>query len=229
METMWLKEALFTGMTARAFKLGTVLTLGWFWQRVAGCSLLYRGGSMETIDFANILAVANAGAYEISPPSYVQHNSSETYFYVVRRVNNCGYQERTLSAAVKVSIDADGDLVEPQPNSIFSATAEQIDRNKVQLVWYYCPIGQKSPPACFSVYYDNGTGQIDYENSIAEIDYIGRAFYSYQSNTLNGDRYLFAIRAKDYSGIEKDSSAQLEVQLDTTTPDVVDILSIDTV
>jgi len=28
METKWLKEALYTGMTANAFKLGTVLTLG---------------------------------------------------------------------------------------------------------------------------------------------------------------------------------------------------------
>ena len=53
-ERDWLREALFNGMTANAFKLGTTLSLGWFWVRVAGCSVLYRGSSMGEIDFVNI-------------------------------------------------------------------------------------------------------------------------------------------------------------------------------
>jgi len=40
-ERFWLREALFNGMTANAFKLGTTLSLGWFWLRIAGCSALY--------------------------------------------------------------------------------------------------------------------------------------------------------------------------------------------
>ena len=71
METMWLKEVLFAGQTSNAFKLGTVLTLGWFWPRIAGCSVLYRGSSMETIEFENILAVTEADACQVLPPSYV--------------------------------------------------------------------------------------------------------------------------------------------------------------
>ena len=43
METKFLKAALFGGMTADAFKLGTVLSLGWFWLRTAGCHIIYRG------------------------------------------------------------------------------------------------------------------------------------------------------------------------------------------
>ncbi len=229
MESKWLKDALFAGMTARAFKLGTVLTLGWFWSRVAGCSALYRGSSMETIDFGNILAVAKIDADVISPPSYVQHNSGTNYFYVIRRSNNCGDQERTLAAAVKVSIDANGDLAEPQPNNVCEIRPRQVDGNKIQLIWYYCPIEQQSVPAYFKVYYDAGTGQIDYENPIATIRYAGQRFYSYQSGSLEANKYQFCIRAEDAIGTEDGSLAQIKIQLDTTSPDMIDILSAETV
>ena len=224
METKWLKESLLAGMTANAFKLGTVLTCGWFWSRVGGCCVLYRGNSMDTVDFANILAVAEADGREISAPSYVQHNNSSTYFYVIRRVNNCGDEEHTLSAAVKVAIDAAGNLAEPQPNGIFAVKAGQVDGNKIQLVWYYCPVEQQSPPVYFKLYYDGGTGQIDYEDAIATICYAGRRFYSYQSDSLDAGKYLFCIRAEDATGTESGSSARIGIQLDTASPDAVDIL-----
>jgi hypothetical protein len=226
METIWLKEALSAGMTDRAFKLGTVLTLGWFWTRIGGCSVLYRGTSIETTDFENILAIADKDAEQISPPAYVQHNSNTTYFYVVRRVNNCGYQEHTLAAAVRVAIDANGDLCQLQPNSIFVTRAEQAADNKIQLIWFYCPIEQKSAPVCFNVYYDNGTGQIDYENPLATVDYTSRRFYGYQSDVLQGGKYLFAIRTQDAAGTENNSLAQLNIQLDTTNPGAIDVLSV---
>jgi len=229
METMWLKEAMFAGMTANAFKVGTVLTLGWFWVRVGGCSVLYRGSSMEAIEFANILAVAEVDASEIEPPNYVRHESSSTYFYVIRRANNCGQQEHTLAAAVKVSIDDNGDLVRPRPNSIFAAKAIQVTGTKVQLIWFYCPIGQEQQPACFKVYYDGGTGQIDYGDPVATINYEGRKFYALQTIPLQGDTYLLAIRAQGTNGMEDASLAQLRMQLDTGVPDTIDILKTETV
>jgi hypothetical protein len=228
-ERSWLREALFNGMTANAYKLGTTLSLGWFWIRVAGCSALYRGSSMELIDFTNILTVAEQNACEISTPIYLPHYCSSTYFYVIRRFNNCGYQEHTLAAAVKVSIDAGGELEKPQPNNIFSSRAEQVDGNKIQLVWFYCPLEQKSQPVRFNVYYDGGMGQIDYETPLANVNYEGRRFYSYQTGALSAGGYLFTIRAEDADGIENSSLAQLKVQLDTTNPDAIDILSTETV
>lgn len=229
METTWLREALFAGMSANAFKLGTVLTLGWFWPRISGCSVLYRGGSMEEIDFGNILAVAEADACEISPPSYVPHGNGLTYYYVVRRANNCGDEERTLAAAVKVSIDSNGDLAEPRPNNIFEVRGRQVNGNEIQLIWYYCPIEQESVPTCFKVYYGAGTGQVDYENAIAVIHYVGRKFYSYQSGSLDVDKYLFCIKAEDAAGTESGSSEQIRIQLDTTSPDTIDIVNAETV
>jgi len=227
-ERQWLAETLFGGMTANAFKLGTVLTGGWFWMRRSGCSALYRGPSMEQIDFANILAVAEQDAGSISPPDYIPHHNHSTYFYVVRRFNNCGYQERTLAAAVKVSIDTQGNLSKPQPNNIFAWRVEQVDGNKTELTWFYCPLEQKSRPARFKIYYDDGTGLIDYQNPIATINYQGRKFYTYQSDALPAGRYLFAVRAEDADSIENNSLAQLQIQLNITNPNVIEVLSVET-
>jgi hypothetical protein len=223
MDTGWLKGALFAGMSSNAFKLGTVLTCGWFWPRVGGCSVLYRGYSMDTIDFTNILTVAEANALQISPPNYVQHNGDSTYFYVVRRANNCGDQEHTLSAAVRVSIDSSGNLAEPRPNSVFEVRAEQTDSCKTKLVWYYCPLGHKQEPVGFNVYYDAGTGQIDYENALVTISYKGRKFYCYLSNSLGSDTYLFCIRAEGANGAES-GSVHTGIQFDTDNPPAVEIL-----
>jgi len=45
-KAFWRREALFNGATAAAFKLGTVLTQGWFWVRRSGCAAVYRGASI---------------------------------------------------------------------------------------------------------------------------------------------------------------------------------------
>lgn len=173
----------------------------------------------------NALAVGALDAEQIQTPEYLAHPNSTTHFYVIRRANNCGDLEHTLAAAVKVSIDADGDLAQPRPNSIFEARTAQLAGSKVKLLWYYCPLDQNSEPACFKIYYNNGTGQIDYENPIATISYAGRKFHSYQSDSLEGDRYLFAIRAKDANGIEDSSLAKLVIQITISSPDPINILS----
>ena len=229
MQRDWLKDALFNGMTANAFKLGTTLHLGWFWARLAGCSALYRGPGMEQIDFSNMLAVAANDADEISPPAYLPHESISTYFYVLRRFNHCGDQEFTLAAAAKVSFDASGELAHARPNRIFASRAERADANKVRLVWFYCPLVQESQPVRFNVYSDNRTGQTDYENPIAAIDYRGPKFYGYLSDTLEPGRYLFTVRAEDAAGTKNSSSGHLTVELAGAGPDAIEVLKAQTV
>jgi hypothetical protein len=211
-------------MTADSFKLGTVLSLGWFWTRTSGCSALYRGYNIDEVDFANILAVSEPGDWEISPPGYIAHSSNATYFYVVRRFNGCGYQEHTLAASVKVSIDSNGELTGPKPNKIFDSISRSVDGDKIRLIWFYCPLRQESPPVCFNVYYDSRTGQIDYQNPLATISYQGRKFYSFQSSTLEAGEYLFAIRAIDAAGLENSTLARLKIQLEPAIIDAINIL-----
>ena len=224
-ERDWLRGALFNGMTSNAFKLGTTLSLGWFWLRTTGCSALYRGLGMDQIDFMGVLTVVSQDAGLVSPPGYVPHEFSSTYFYAVRRFNSCGYQERTLGATEKVRIGADGRLLEPQPNKVFPVTAEQTEGNRIQLAWFYCPLDQKSQPVCFNVYYDNSTGQVDHQTPLASISYRGPRFYRYHSDTLEPGRYLFAVSVEDVNGVESHSSAPLAVQINAASPDSIEILS----
>ncbi|MBN2315447.1 MAG: LamG domain-containing protein [Sedimentisphaerales bacterium] len=225
----WLSDALFNGMTANALKLSTTLTLGWFWTRVTGCSALYRGSAVNHIDFTNILTVTDQDATIIAPHDSLPHDNSTTYFYVIRRFNHCGDWEQTIRAAAKVSIDADGELVAPLPNKIFISKIKQVDGNKICLTWFYNPLEQQSPPACFNVYFDGTAGQIDYENALATIKYKGHKFYSYTSDVLQPGRYLFAVKAEDSNGNEYDSSAHLPIELNGIDPDTIDIIAVETI
>jgi len=229
MDIHFLRGALFTGMTANAFKLGTVLTLGWFWPRVGGGCLLYRGMSLDEIDFGNVLGVADLDSKEISPPSYLQHEADSKWFYVARRVNSCGCLEHTLSAAVKVSIDTGGDLAKPRPNGILGVRAAQFDDDRIRLVWFYSSLDQESPPARFRIYFDYGIGQIEYEDSIANVGYAGQRYYCFETESLNVGDYLFCVRAEDAADTEGSSSAQMRVQFDNVSPCEIDVVSVETI
>jgi hypothetical protein len=222
-------DSLYEGDSANGIRLGMGITGGDFWPRTDGCSVLYRGSAMNLIDFTNLMAVAEMDSSEISPPYYIPHDNNSTYFYVLRRINGCGHEEHTLTAAVKVSIGSSKELVDPQPNCVFEARTEQVDGSKVRIVWYYCPIEQQSPPAYFNVYYDAGTGQIDYGNPIATINYSGRMFYSYTSDILDAGKNLFAIRIEDTFGTENTSLALIKVELYSRNPIEINILSSKTI
>jgi hypothetical protein len=226
MEPTWLKEALFAGQTANGFKLGTALELGWFWSRINGCRIVYRGGSMGTVDFDDILAVAGPDAGEIDLPSYLSHGPGQSYFYVVRCANRCGRIEQTLRAAAKVSIDNEGKLCSGRPNDVFGLGGHAHD-GKVELVWYYCPIEQGSCPAELRVYFDGGTGEVDYQNPVAKLAYKGRRFYRYQSDQLEQGRYLFAIRAADAMGSERESMGQVAVEVAGENAEAIEIVGVE--
>jgi hypothetical protein len=218
-------DSIYEGDSANGAKLGMGLTGGDFWPRIGGCSILYRGGSIDSMDFSQILAVAEPQAEQISPPAYVTHSSRTEYFYLVRRANHCGDEEQTLSAAVKLVIDADGELAEPLPNCVFEVKTGQIAGGKVELLWYYNPLEQGSAPVRFNVYYNNGTGQVNYDSVLATINYAGRRFYSWQTAALSPGRYLFAVRAEDSAGLENDCRSVIDFEVDAASPEGVSILS----
>jgi len=103
MKREWLKEALFAGQTVNGFKLGIAMAQGWFWTRGEGCRFVYRGNSMNAIDFENVIAAADSNTNQIRIPHYLPHEIGQDYFYVVRCANRCGLIEQTMHGAVKVS------------------------------------------------------------------------------------------------------------------------------
>ena len=229
LKKFWFGDALFNGMTANAFKLGTVLSSGWFWMRNSGCLVLYRGIEKDGVNFSNILNVSEFDAAQVTPPDYLSHENKSTYFYVARRFNNCGCQEHTFNTAIKISLDSGGDIKEPVLNTVFKINAEQIEDDRVRFLWFYCPLEQKSPPERFEIYYDNKTGQIDYENPIGLIEYQGRKFYEFISSSLEAGEYLFAIKVLDENGLEYNSMERIKIQIETASPEEVKIIDIENV
>ena len=218
LEKSWMLDVLTNGMTGNAFNLSTALSMGWFWMRSSGCSVLYKGRNIDEIDFSHTLKVSQADALTISPPGFCVHDKDVTYYYVVRRFNKAGQIEKTIDAAVKLSLDSNGDIEENQPNSVLTISAEVIENDKAQLSWIYCPLSQKAKPVCFRIYFDNGSGQIDYENPISEIAYVGQKLYRFKSSSLDIGSYLFAIRVADSCKVEDNSTKQIKVQIANTNP-----------
>ena len=111
-------------------------------------------------------------------------------------------------------------------NTIFSVKARQIEDDKIELIWFYWPIEQKATCASFEIYYDNGSGQIDYENALVEIDYTGQRFYTWQSGQLAEKKYLFCIRALTLAGLNDGFPGQIKIHLDTTKPEAAEIVEV---
>jgi hypothetical protein len=217
-------DSLFEGDSCNGIKLGMGVTCGDFWPRTEQCQVLYRGASIEIVDFAKVLNVSAVDSETIAIPDYIPHTKNTGYYYVIRRVNNCGQQEQTLLVAIKVGINSNGDLEDPKPNSVFDLLAKQIRESKAELFWCYWPVEQGSKPIHFNVYWDNGTGQIDYENAIATIKYCKKKFYSYQSSSLVAGKHTFVVGAEDAGGVEG-NRLQTAIQINTSNPESVEILS----
>jgi hypothetical protein len=219
----YLVDVLYNAVTTPAIRLGTVLNMGWFWNRPTGCLALYSGESMESIDYHNPLSVTNSDSRQVQVPNWAYSQVNSANYYVVRRYNSQGYSEQSDVAAIKVAFDQTGDLQTPAANKVFEFTAMQVCPESITLQWYYNPLGQKVKPKRFNLCWDNGSGQIDYINPLAILDYYGRGLYSFTQNNLTTGRYLFAIFADDAAG-RNSPPTRLEMQIKAIAIPQADII-----
>ena len=216
------RDALFAGMTARALKLGTTLTSGWFWTRRSGCSALYRGHTLEDVDFDHILCVAGPCESRVSLPSYLVHESNSVYVYVVRRFNGCGHQEQTYGAATTVDIAGDGELAGPAPNAVFGLTVEPVSDGRVTLRWFYSSLQQEAEPKAFTILDTKGI-------TLGTVLYAGSRFYQFQTESLAPGSHTFHVRAVTAAGIEGPATAAVTCQITTNGPPAPTVLSIEAI
>ena len=86
-------------------------------------------------------------------------------------------------------------------------------------------MGQEVEPGSFKVYGDNGSGEIDYEQEVAEVDYGGSRLYSYVSSAgVDGKVYRFSVRAVGGDGVDDGSMAYAEARVDMSGPESLDRL-----
>jgi hypothetical protein len=211
-------DGLFEGDSPNGVRLGMGLTAGDFWPRPTGCQNLYRGQDLEAVDFDNILATADCSQQHIAPPAHLAHEPGASYYYVLRRVNICGDEEHTFAAIALVGFDEAGLLASPACNRVFDVRARQLAGGVVELVWFYWPIEQPAACGCFKVYGDNGTGQVNYEQPLAQIPYAGRRYYTWRTGELLAGRYLFCIRAAAKNGPEDGFLGEVRIDVCTAEP-----------
>jgi hypothetical protein len=195
-------DSLFEGDSVNGIKLCMGLTGGDFWSRVNGCSNLYRGQSIETIDLEGIVAVSGVDCQSITVPPSIEHEAGQIYYYVLRRANICGNETGGFNAVVRISFDINGELVEIGCNRVFDIFAEQIEGQKIKLVWFYSPLTQERRCNTFNIYGDGGAVVIDLQAALANFEYKGARVYCFESDTLNEGRYQFCIGAEDENGLE---------------------------
>jgi len=218
-------DSLFEGDSAKGTKLCLGLTGGDFWARISGCQNLYRGPSAEAINFDTILATRDVEEDSVTVPDFAGHQVLSSFVYVLRRANICGYEERSFCAAVKVSFDGQGNLIEPGCNDVFTLTARQVAGPRAWLLWYYCPVGQGAEPLSFNIYWDSGTGQIDYETALGCLDYVGPRYYGFETDVLSEESYKFCVRAVSRDGQENDDLGTIRIQIREAVPESIGLLN----
>jgi hypothetical protein len=226
MDSKFYKEALFAGMTGNGFSLGTVLSVGWFWVRRSGCCVLYRFESVKHNERARLLAVEEADVSLIAVPEYAGHESGRRYFYLVRRINGAGFEERTDNGLLRVDFGPEGLPAKSRPNGVFTAGIKHIGGHRLRLFWYYSGAGQSLLPESFNVYYDNSTGVFDYDNPSATVRYCGRRYYACEFETAEGFRHQFIIRVAGVNGEEERSFSLIATESGSRQPAGLSILKV---
>ena len=95
-----------------------------------------------------------------------------------------------------------------------NATADAVEGGKIELNWQHSSNGEK---AKYNIYYDKGTGSVDYTTPIADVDYPTKTWTS--SALTDGVTYIFGIRAVDPSGLEeKNTNVTGSATADSTPP-----------
>ena len=194
MESKWLKEALFSGMTSNAFKLSTILTSGWFWMRPEGCHVIYKGQD-GNIDYNAIQAVMSVNAPQVT--IYGQALPANTLWHYIRRqTSGCGLESGDSPACI-VQIDADGDMLAIAPNQPSDLTIEKLSDGRFKLRWRYTSMSQEVTPTGFHVYMDSGSGfTFDEPDGTVSYGLGGLGEFSWTSSELShGQLYRFCVRS----------------------------------
>jgi len=191
------------GLTLWGLANGLPLTNGWFWARVRGGYLLYRGcGSRDQIDWSRPAGAAAVDATVIREYGWMRQDQPGEHWYGVRAVSGAGLESEPSFDAAGCGVGDDGCLIGALPGDVERAWAEPAAAGRVLLRWLYAATYEGAPPSEFRIYHDSGTGQIDYAQPAATVAWdLRRRVYRWLSGTyFHGTRNRFVVRAANAAG-----------------------------
>jgi len=220
METKFLKEALFKGKTANAVKTGTILNLGRFWLRNAGCHIVYRGQDGK-MDYEKIQAVMNLDSSQVSLAN--QALPANTIWHYIRRQVSCCGLESPDSPACIVGIDSNGDMIGNAPNPPLDLVIRNMAGGKLKLRWRYTPIAEVVTPTGFNIYMDSGSGfAFNTPEDAVSYNLGGNGEFEWTSDALaDGQRYRFCVRSYCETGGESQNTNFIAAIADAQGPDAI--------
>jgi hypothetical protein len=211
-------SSLTEGDSGNGYKLCMGLGEGDFWIRIGGCQNLYCGDERGLFDFDNILEVLDIAKKLVTVPIYCEHSAGDSYIYLVRRVNRCGEEEKSFGAALRVSFDSEGNIIEQRCNEVTGLTALQLSGGKVLLLWGYSPLNQNKSLVKFLIYCEG------VEDAIGEVEYYSKGIYGFVADGLEGDRFNFAVRGVDVDGNILDDKQSVSIDMKSVlSADSIDV------
>lgn len=199
------------------------LTEGDFWTRSQGCYNIYGGQDhIDNIDYSHILLTSTTKGI-VNLPTSISHEADTDYYYATRCVSGTGKEEKSTMSIVKLALDSDGKRRPVRPNCVKYLYAQPVSKGKVQICWWYWPIGQQIAPDHFAIFGDGENGTVDYNNVLTQINYTGEYFYSYVSSVGQDQKsYRFSVRSVASNGTDDGNNSIIEAVVDLTGPDGIE-------
>jgi len=192
------------------------LTLSWTESEssdVAGYRIYSNGGSGD-VDYSSSIGDVATESFD-----YDMTGLTGDYRFGVRAYDASAQEEQNIDVWIDVTVDA-GDLA-MVPNAPSGLAAQAIAGGVIRLSWRYnTTIPAAEGAACdeFHVYYDNGTGTVNYGSSIGTVDNTG-GIMTFDSGALShGTTYKFGVRSVAASGAEEQNTTTASATADTSVP-----------
>lgn len=141
----------------------------------------------------------------------------KTWRLGIRAFNATG-EEKNVNVVNTVILDGTGADASAKPNSPHTFQASPAAGATVRLDWGYDPQGERAACTGFNVYYDAGSGNVNYATALATVTKTAQDWYRWTSNALtDGVTYKFAVRASA-GGIEDTNTLEASAAVDATAP-----------
>jgi len=140
------------------------------------------------------------------------------HWFGVRSVDGAGREAATVSAEVRLELDAAGERVALRPASVTALEAEGAGGGRVRLTWQAVAEGGEATTEVFRIYC--GVGSVEFGAAVGEVRCeAGRREYQWTSTALaHGAAMVFAVRSETSAGGCDADPPQVAVVVDASGP-----------
>ena len=169
------------------------------WWVTEGVLLLHRytGALAPRPWFAPVVGHALRESATVSSDSGAGYGGDNIYHHWVEKIGRGGVAAPTPERLTRTVVYDDGSYVGLIPNPPTRISLRQKAGRKIVVTWVYNPLDQQVAPEAFEVYSNGGSGAIDLDDPVGEVDYVaGKYLYRWVSDAVAaGTEIAYTVRA----------------------------------